>query len=95
MSDEEKERLLDKINKTFVDFVGKTFGDSGKEWIEETQEKIKDFSSSSIKKFMDFSGDVLEKLNLKDNDQVMKAKDSIEDLLKQSGLLKEDEEEEF
>lgn len=95
MSDEEKEKLLDKINKTFVDFVGKTFGESGKEFIEETQEKIKDFSSSSIKKFMDFSGDVLEKLNLKENDQVMKAKDSIEDLLKQSGLLKEDGEEEF
>jgi hypothetical protein len=92
---EEKEKLLDKINKSFVDFVGNVFGESGKEFIEETQEKIKDFSSSSIKKFMEFSDDVLEKLNLKENEQVMKTKDSIEDLLKQSGLLKDEEEEEF
>ncbi len=64
--------------------------------MEETQEKIKDFSSSSIKKFLEFSDDVLEKLNLNENEQIVKARDSIEDLLKQSGLLKEeDEEEEF
>lgn len=45
---------------------------------------------------MEFSDDVLEKLNLNENEQVIKTRDSIEDLLKQSGLLKEeDEEEEF
>ena len=92
---EEKEKLLDKINNAFVDFVGKTFGESGREWIEETQEKIKDFSSSSIKKFLEFSDDVLEKLNLHENESVIKAKDSIEDMLKQAGLLKEEEEDEF
>ena len=99
MSEEEGERreekLLDKINNAFVDFVGSVFGESGKEWVQETQEKIKDFSSSSIKKFMEFSDDILEKLNLHENESVIKTRDSIEDMLKQTGLLKEEEEEEF
>ncbi|KKN19382.1 hypothetical protein LCGC14_0946290 [marine sediment metagenome] len=96
MSDEgeEKENFINKINKSFVNFVGSVFGDSGRDFIEETAEKVKDFSSSAIKKFMDFSDDVIEKLNLQENTQVIKARDSVEDLLKQSGLLKEDEEEE-
>ena len=93
--EEEKEKMLDKINNTFIDFVGKVFGDSGKEFVQETHDKIKDFSSASIKKFLEFSDDVLEKLNLKENEQVIKARDSIEDLLKQSGILKEEGEEEF
>ncbi len=95
MSDEEKQNFLDKINTAFVDFVGSVFGESGKEFVEETQEKVKEFSSSSIKKFMDFSDEMLEKLNLQENDQVIKTRDSVEDLLKQSGLLKEDDEEDF
>ena len=34
MSDEEKkENILDQLNNAFVDFVGNTFGDSGKEFI--------------------------------------------------------------
>ena len=97
MSEEEgeEEKLLDKINNAFVDFVGNAFGESGKEWVQETQEKIKDFSSSSIKKFLEFSDDVWEKLNLHENESVIKTRDSIEDMLRQSGLLKEDEEDEF
>jgi len=47
---------------------------------------------SSIKKFMEFSDSVLENLKLTENEQVMKARDSVEDLLKQAGLLEEDEE---
>lgn len=90
-----EEKILDKINNAFVDFVGSVFGESGKEWVQETQEKIKDFSSSSIKKFMEFSDDVLEKLNLHENESIIKTRDSIEDMLKQAGLLKEEEEEEF
>ena len=96
MSDEEngkKENILDKLNSSFIDFVGNAFGESGKDFIEDTSEKIKDFSSQSIKKFMEFSDSVLDNLKLTDNDQVMKMRDSVEDLLKQSGLLEEDEEE--
>lgn len=89
---EKKKNLLDQLNDAFVDFVGGAFGESGKEFIEETSEKIKDFSSQSIKKFMEFSDSVIENLKLTDNEQVMKARDSVEDLLKQAGLLEEDEE---
>ena len=93
MSDEDKkENLLDKLNTAFVDFVGGAFGESGKDFIEDTSEKIKDFSSKSIKQFMEFSDTVIDNLKLTDNDQVMKMRDSVEDLLKQSGLLEEDEE---
>lgn len=98
MSDEEEreeQNILDKLNKSFSDFVENTFGESGKNFIDETAEKIKEFSNTSIKKFMEFSDDLLGKLNLNENEQVIKARDSVEDLLKQTGLLVEDEEEEF
>ncbi len=98
MSDEEEreeQNILDKLNQSFGDFVGSVFGESGKNFIDETSEKIKEFSNTSIKKFMEFSDDLLEKLNLNENEQVIKARDSVEDLLKQTGLLIEDEEEEF
>ncbi len=93
MSDnEKKETPIDKLNKAFIDFVGGAFGESGKDFIEDTSEKIKDFSSQSIKKFMEFSDSVLDNLKLSENEQVMKARDTVEDLLKQAGLLEEDEE---
>ena len=88
------ENFIEKMNKSFASFVGSVFGDSGKDFIEETVEKVKDFSSQAIKKFVEFSDDVIEKLNLKDNEQVIKTRDSVEDLLKQSGFLKEDADEE-
>ena len=45
---------------------------------------------------MEFSDSMIDQLKLSDNEQVIKARDSVEDLLKQAGLLKEsDEEEEF
>jgi hypothetical protein len=91
--EKKKESFIDNLNKTFLDFVGNAFGESGREFMEETQEKLKDFSSSSIKKFMEFSDSVLENLKLTENEQVMKARDSVEDMLKQAGLLEEDEDE--
>ncbi len=93
MSEEEKENFIDKLNSSFVDLVGSVFGESGKDFIVETQAKIKDFSGDAIKKFMEFSDDVLEKLNLHENETVIKTKDTIEDLLKNVGLLTEDEDE--
>ena len=91
----EDKKFLDKLNDSFLEFVGSAFGESMKESLEETQGKIKDFSSDAIKNFMEFSDSVLEQLNLHENEQVLKKKDSIEDMLKQAGLLKEEEEEEF
>ncbi|MBN1216238.1 MAG: hypothetical protein JXA99_12460 [Candidatus Lokiarchaeota archaeon] len=90
---DEKENVIEKLNKSLVDLVSKVFGDSGKNFIEKTQEKVKDFSSQSIRKFMDFTDSVLAKLNLSENQQVIKAKDTIEDLLKQAGILKDQYEE--
>ena len=90
---DEKENIIEKLNKSLVDLVSKVFGDSGKNFIEKTQEKVKDFSSQSIRKFMDFTDSVLTKLNLSENQQVIKAKDTIEDLLKQAGILKDQYEE--
>ena len=98
MSDEEErdeQNILEKLNSQFTEFVGSVFGESGQNFIDETSEKIKEFSNTSIKKFMEFSDDLLEKLNLNENEQVIKARDSVEDLLKQTGLLIEDDEEEF
>ncbi len=95
MSEEKSGNFLDQLNKSFTDFVEKTFGESGKEFVEETSKKIKEFSSSSIKKFMEFSDSVLDNLKLKENEQVMKLRDSIEDMLKQGGFLEEDGEEDF
>ena len=93
MAEEEKENIVEKVNNAFLDFVGNVFGDSMKDSLKETQEKIKDFSSDAIKKFMEFADDAIEKLNLKENENVVKTRDSVEDFLKQSGLIKEDEEE--
>ncbi|MFX1326251.1 MAG: hypothetical protein ACFE8N_14975 [Promethearchaeota archaeon] len=98
MSDEreEKENFIDKINNALTDFVGSVFGESGRDFIEETSEKVKEFSNDAISKLMEFSDSMIEQLNLQENEQVIKARDSVEDLLKQAGLLKEsDEEEEF
>jgi predicted urease superfamily metal-dependent hydrolase len=92
--EKEKENFLENLNKQFTEFVGSVFGESGRDFIEETSEKIKDFSSDAIKKFMEFADDAIDKLNLKENEQVIKTRDSVEDLLKQAGLLKEEEEEE-
>ncbi len=98
MSEEKKdankeEKIVNKLNNAFVDFVGKVFGDSGKNFVKDTQKKVKEFSSSSIKKFMEFSDSVLEKAKLKDNESVKKTRDTIEDMLKQLGLIEENEQE--
>ncbi|MGV9205222.1 MAG: hypothetical protein ACOC44_14515 [Promethearchaeia archaeon] len=93
--EEKKENIVEKLNSTFVDFVGSVFGESGKDFVEDTQKKVQDFSSDSIEKFMAFSDDMLENLNLTQNENIMKTRDSIEDMLKQAGILKEEEEEEF
>ena len=93
MAEEKKENFLDKLNDSVLDFIGNVFGESMKDSFKETQEKIKDFSADAVKKLVEVGDEVIEKLNLKENEQVMKARDSVEDFLKQAGLLKESEEE--
>lgn len=96
MSDngEEKENFIDKINKGITDLFGNVFGESGKDFIEETLEKVKEFSNEALSKGLEFADSVSEQLNIQDNEQYIKTRDSVEDLLKQAGLLKESEEEE-
>jgi hypothetical protein len=91
---EKKENFIDKMNNALTDLAGSVFGESGKDFIEETSEKVKEFSSKAISKFMEFSDSMIEQLNLQENEQVIKTRDSVEDLLKQAGFLKESEEEE-
>ena len=44
---------------------------------------------------MDFGDQLIETLNLEDNKMVKKSSEGIKDLLKQAGLLKEEEEDDF
>jgi hypothetical protein len=93
---EEKKNIMDQLNDQVIKFAESIFGESGKEFLEDAQKKAQDFSSQSIKKFMEFSDSMLDNLKLSDNEQVIKTRDTIEDLLKQAGLLKDEyEEEEF
>ena len=93
---EEKKNIMDQLNDQVIKFAESIFGESGKEFLEDAQKKAQDFSSQSIKKFMEFSDSMLDNLKLSDNEQVIKTRDTIEDLLKQGGLLKDEyEEEEF
>ncbi|MFX1396264.1 MAG: hypothetical protein ACFFAS_04385 [Promethearchaeota archaeon] len=95
MSEDKAGKFIEKLNESFSGFVSQVFGNSGKDFIEETSKKIKEFSSTSIKKFIEFADGVLEKLNLQNNEQVMKARDSVEDMLKQAGFLEEEDENDF
>jgi hypothetical protein len=93
---EDKKNIMDQLNDQVIKFAEDIFGESGKEFLEDAQKKVQDFSSQSIKKFIEFSDSMLDNLKLSDNEQVIKTRDTIEDLLKQAGLLKDEyEEEEF
>ena len=90
--EEKKENLLDKINTSIADFVGNLFGEDAKKSVEDAQDKAKDISAQTVTKLVEFSDSVLESLKLNENEQVVKATDSIKDMLKDAGLLKEPEE---
>ncbi|MFX1236914.1 MAG: hypothetical protein ACFE8P_04250 [Promethearchaeota archaeon] len=50
MSEDKAGKFIEKLNESFSGFVSQVFGNSGKDFIEETSKKIKEFSSTSIKK---------------------------------------------
>jgi len=91
--EEKKESFVDKLNSSIADFVGNLFGEDAKKSVMDAQEKVKDISAQTVTKLVEFSDSILESLKLNENEQVMKARDSIQDMLKQEGLLKEPEEE--
>ena len=80
--------VLKKLNDNFQDFVTGIFGES-------TVKRLNDFSSQAIKTLVEFGDKLIETLNLSEDDLVKKSSDQIKDLLKQTGLLEEESEEEF
>ncbi|MHA1727515.1 MAG: hypothetical protein ACTSWY_02130 [Promethearchaeota archaeon] len=85
---EDSKDFLKKLNDQFKEFVDGIFG-------EETADKISDYSSKSIKSLVDFGDQLIETLKLEDNELVKKSSEGIKDLLKQAGLLEDDQEEDF
>ena len=80
--------VLKKLNENFQDFVTGIFRES-------TVKRMNEFSSQAIKTLVDFGDQIIETLKLQDNQLVKKSSASIKDLLKQTGLLEEETEEDF
>jgi hypothetical protein len=87
-NDKKPEDLVKKLSEGFEEFFNNIFS-------EETVEKITEFSQKNVKKIVEFGDELIETLNLQDNDLVKKSSDGIKDLLKQAGLLKDEEEDDF
>ncbi len=85
---EKSNDVLKKLNDNFQDFVTGIFGES-------TVKRMNDFSSQAIKTLVEFGDHLIETLNLSENELVKKSSDQIKDLLKQTGMLEEDSEEDF
>jgi hypothetical protein len=100
MSDDEtegnnKKGFMDNINNGLRDLVEKVFGESGTKFFDDTKDKVEEFSNQAAKKLFEFTDSVLDSLKLKDNETVVKARDTVEDLLKKAGVMKEEPDEEF
>ena len=85
----EEKGLMEKMNDSVSDFLGKILGDKGKDLIEKTQASATDIASWSAKMFLNFADSVAEQLKMKDNEYVKKARDAVTDALKSAGLLEE------
>ena len=84
---EDKEKLLDKIGNSLVDFVGSILGESAKEKAVDAKEKLKNISNDGLKKVLEFTDTVIDQLDLEENEQVKKARDKVEEVLKDQGLI--------
>lgn len=84
---EEKEKVLDKIGNSLVDFVGNILGESAKEKVLDAKNKVKNISKDGLKKVLEFTDTVIGQLDLKENEQVKKARDKVEEVLKDQGLI--------
>ncbi len=85
---EKSDDVLKKLNDNFQDFLTGIFGES-------TVKQMNEFSSQAIKTLVEFGDKVVETLNLSENELVKKSSDQIKDLLKQTGILEEETEEDF
>ncbi|MHA1148625.1 MAG: hypothetical protein ACTSR8_10315 [Promethearchaeota archaeon] len=84
---EEKEKILDKIGNSLVDFVGNILGENAKEKVLDAKEKVKTISKDGLKKVLEFTDTVINQLDLEENEQIKKARDKVEEVLKDQGLI--------
>lgn len=95
MSEEDK-GLLDKINESLVETVNETFskifGEKSKEFFEKSQEHANELVKLSTKMGMSIADTIAEKLEIKENENVKKARETIKDALVTVGILEEGEE---
>ena len=87
--------MMDSINDGLRDLVEKVFGETGSKFFDDTKDKVEEFSNQAAKKLFEFTDSVLDNLKLKDNETVMKARDTVENLMKKAGIMKEEPDEEF
>lgn len=100
MAEEEKKdpvkEISEKLEEAVGDFVQKVFGEKGKEVFDDAKAKAEELASSAAKSVLKLWDSVAESLKLKDNETVQKAREAVEDGLKNLGILKEEpDEEEF
>lgn len=86
--DKKPDDFIKKLSQGFEELFNNIFS-------EETVEKISEFTSDGVKNIVEFGDQLIETLKLQDNELVKKSSDGIKDLLKQAGLLKDEEEDDF
>ena len=89
MSDEDK-NIIDKLNDSVSDLIGKILGDKGDEMIEKAQASATDIANWTAKMFLSIVDSVAEQLEMKDNEYVEKTREALTDMLKKAGLLEEE-----
>jgi hypothetical protein len=93
--DKSQKKVIDQINTAFKDLVKAAFGEKGVEFVDQVQKQTQEFSASAVKSFVEFTDKVLESTKLNENELVKKSSSTVKDLLKQSGLLAEESEDDF
>ena len=88
MSEKDSNDFFSKINEQVEETVNKIFG-------EETSKKINNFATKSVKQLVDIGDQFIETMKWEDNTLIKKTSDGFKDFLKQTGLLKEEEEDDF
>lgn len=84
---EEKEKMIDRIGNSVVDFVGKILGESAQDKVTDARAKAKNIGSDGLKKILEFTDTIIGELDLKENEQVKSAREKVEDFLKEQGLM--------
>lgn len=96
MSEESDKGLADKINESIADTINKAFseifGDKAKEFFEKSQESANELIKFSTKMSISIVDTIAEKLKVKENENIKRARDVLTDALVAVGILKDGEE---